>query len=468
LLWPHRPARWAALLGLAAWLGLARSLLALPAPLPPADSLRALNVPAVSARHAVGAALQVRGTVLADPVIARGGTVSQVRVAVATVWQAGAWRPVTGGLLALAGPYPGVGQGDLVECRGVVQDPPPVPGFDYRAWLARHGVESYMSPADVRLVAAAGDAPGDLLARWRRAAGARTATLLPEPEAGLLRGILLGQPKAIDPALRQDFATSGTSWIIVISGIHFSMLLLFGFLALRRWLAPWPSVALAGGLVVLYAAFVGLGVPVARAALMGALYLLAQGLGRPVTRLNLLAVAALALTALDPGSVADAGFQLSFGAVAGILLFAPPLSARWRRLPVLGEACAVGVAVQLATWPLVALQFGQFAPVALPAGVLGGLLLAPIMALGSLTELVSWLWAPLGQGLALVCWLPLTLLAHLVPLAAGLPLASLPLPDFGLPGALLWYTLLAAGYARASYKKRARPLYESKVLSPKS
>ena len=164
-----------------------------------------------------------------------------------------------------------------------------------------------MDAATVRVLQAA-DAPETTLASWRREAGLRTATMLPEPEAGLLRGLLLGQQKAIDPPLWQDFNTTGTSWLIVISGAQITMLLLLVFGGARRLWYPWPSVLLAGAVVVLYAVFVGLGVPVARAAVMGVLYLGAQGLGRPVTPINLLAVAALTLTALDPNTIADAGF----------------------------------------------------------------------------------------------------------------------------------------------------------------
>src|SRR5690242_21761464 len=53
LVWPHRGARWAALLLLAGWLGLARGLLALPPAVPDPQSLRALNVPAAGARSVI-------------------------------------------------------------------------------------------------------------------------------------------------------------------------------------------------------------------------------------------------------------------------------------------------------------------------------------------------------------------------------------------------------------------------------
>jgi competence protein ComEC len=455
LVWPHRGARWVALALLAGWLGLARGLLALPPAVPDPQSLRALNVPAADARSGLAPHRGVRGRSLADPDPARSGRAAQVRVAVEAVRVDGAWRPATGGLLAVAGPFVAAVQGDLVECAGVVQDPPAVAGFDYRAWLARHGIESYMDGATVRVLAAAADAPETTLARWRREAGLRTAAMLPEPEAGLLRGLLLGQQKAIDPPLWQDFNTTQTSWLIVVSGAQITMLLLLVFNPVRRVLYPWPSALLAGAVVVLYAVFVGLGVPVARAAVMGVLYLGALGLGRPVTPINLLAVAALALTALDPNTIADAGFELSFAAVAGIVVFAPPLMRHWGRVPLLGDAAAMAVAAQLTTWPIVAAQFERLSSLGFFAGMLANFVVQSVMVVGTVQQLAAWIWAPLGQALAWVCWLPLAGLGHLIHFAAEQPWGVWAFPDFRLRYVFGYYGLLALSYALAGAERRA-------------
>ncbi|HUS15825.1 MAG TPA: ComEC/Rec2 family competence protein, partial [Chloroflexia bacterium] len=429
-------------------LGLLRSVLAVAPVVPPVGSLRALNVPAAEARSHGLPQVHVRGSVLTDPEMTRQGRASQVRVAVSAVQEGEVWRPIQGGLLALASPWTGVAQGDLVECVGVVQAPPVLQDFNYRAWLARHGIESTMDPAEVHLVTPADVEPRTVLARWRRDAGIRTAQMLPEPEAGLLRGILLGQQKAIDPELWADFNATQTSWLIVVSGSQIMLLLLFSYWLLRRLLPPWPSVLLAGLIVLGYSVFVGLGLPVIRAALTGGLVLLAQGWGRPVTAINLLAIAAIGLTAWDPATIADAGFQLSFVAVAGILLFGAWLAQGARRVPVLGEAVAVGLAAQLTTWPIVVAQFGTLSLTGFPIGVIVGLLISPIMLLGTIQQFAAWLWAPLGQILAWVCWLPLTVLGRAVHWAAMAPLGEVALPDYGWAPVVLWYAILGLWYWR--------------------
>jgi len=341
----------------------------------------------------------------------------------------------------------------------VVQDPPTVAGFDYPQWLRWHGTESYMDHGTVRVLQAADEAT-TVLATWRREAGRRTAAQLPEPAAGLLRGLLLGQQKVIDPNLWADFNTTQTSWLIVVSGSQITLLLVFVYWMSRRILAPWYAVVVAGGIVVIYSLFVGLGLSVARAALMGLLYLLAQGLGRPIAPLNLLVTVAIVLTALDPLSLGDVGFQLSFSTLVGILVVGPSLLRLKNLLSIMRSVFAIALAAQTTALPIVIAQFGTVSLAGFVAGALADLLLAPLMILGALYEFAAWLWLPAGQFVAWVCWLPLTLLAKAVHWAAhwqpfGLPFNSLEIPRFSGAEALTWYLVLAVLYISVSADRRA-------------
>lgn len=462
LCWTERRARWVALVLLALWLGLARTLPALPPPTPLPGSLRAFNVPAAQARSVVAARQTVRGHVAADPDPTHSGQAAQVRVLVDQIQDGVTWRPVHGGLLVIADRFVPVVQGDWLEVRGVVQEPPQVPAsaFDYPRWLRWHGIESYMERGVVRVLQPA-DAATTLPASWRRAAGARTAAQLPEPAAGLLRGLLLGQQKAIDPALWADFNTTQTSWLIVVSGSQITLLLVFVYWVSRRLLAPWPAVILAGLVVVFYSLFVGLSLSVARAALMGLLYLIAQGLGRPITPFNLLAVIAVVLTVLDPLAFGDVGFQFSFAAVAGILVFAPSWTRRLRRIPhLLGEAFGLSAAAQTTVLPVVIAQFAAASLTGTIVGPLVGLLIAPLMILGALYEVIAWLLPPIGQIVAWLCWLPLTLIAESVHWAAhwtpfGWPLNTVDVPRFSTLAVLTWYLALTLLYILTDKDRRA-------------
>ncbi|MDQ2807565.1 MAG: ComEC/Rec2 family competence protein, partial [Chloroflexota bacterium] len=273
--------------------------------------------------------------------------------------------------------------------------------------------------------------------------------------------LLLGQQKAIDPALWADFNTTQTSWLIVVSGSQITLLLVFVYWVSHRLLAPWPAVVVAAVVVVAYSLFVGLGLSVARAAVMGLLYLVAQGLGRPITPFNLLAVIALVLTALDPLAFGDIGFQFSFAAVAGILIFAPSWIRRLRRVPrLLGEAFALSAAAQTTVLPVVIAQFAAASLAGSIVGPLVGLLVAPLMILGTVYEFAAWLFPPAGQLIAWICWPPLTLIAEVVHWAAhwkpfGLPFNTVDVPRFNTPAVLTWYIALALLYITTDKDRRA-------------
>ena len=111
-------------------------------------------------------------------------------------------------------------------------------------------------------------------------------------------------------------------------------ILLGAALALGRLLFGGARWALLLALVAVwaYAMVSGMSPSVTRAALMGSVFLLGRALGREGASLPALAAAAAAMTALDPRLLGNVSFQLSFTAVVGLLLLAPPIEARLARV----------------------------------------------------------------------------------------------------------------------------------------
>jgi competence protein ComEC len=145
----------------------------------------------------------------------------------------------------------------------------------------------------------------------------------------------------------------------------------------------------------------GAGASIQRAGVMGAAGVVAALADRPRSRWYALLLAAAATLALDPRASADVGWQLSFAAVLGILLFAAPLAAalggnrpgRARRA--LAEGAALTISATLATAPLIAFHFGTLSLVTLPANLLAAPAEAPVMWLGMLAAAAGQLpWVP--------------------------------------------------------------------------
>ena len=285
---------------------------------------------------------------------------------------------------------------------------------------------------------------------------------MPEPASALARSLLLGQRRGLPDPVREDFIETGTSHLLAISGLHVAIML-GAALALGRALfggARW-ALLLALAAVWAYALVSGMSPSVTRAAVMGSVFLLGRALGREGASLPALAAAAAVMTALDPRVLSNVSFQLSFTAVVGLLLLAPPLEARLSRaserftgyegpLAALGRAMAsalaAGIAATLGTLPLVALVFERVSYLGVPVTLLALPALPLALAASGIAALAGAVWTPLGVAAGWVAWAPLSYLLAVVGGAARLPGGLLELG--GVTPAMVWgYYALLAGAA---------------------
>lgn len=194
--------------------------------------------------------------------------------------------------------------------------------------------------------------------------------------AALAEALVLGRRETLDRELADRFAASGLVHLLAISGTHVALvaavLVLLGRVArLRRERTVWLTLAL----IALYLAMIGAPPSAVRSGIMTGLALLAVVLQRPSAPLGMVAAAALAIVAVDPMAALDAGFQLSYAGVLGIMLLRRPtlarVPARLRRgiLQPLAESVVVSVAAFVATAPVAAHHFGQVAPVSIAANL---------------------------------------------------------------------------------------------------
>src|SRR5204862_4063876 len=104
----------------------------------------------------------------------------------------------------------------------------------------------------------------------REAFAAPIRALIPEPEAGIVLGIVLGERASIPRDLTDAFAVTGTAHLLAISGSNMTLVATAVAFAIRRHAAPAVVATVTVAAVAAYSALVGLGASVARAALMAA------------------------------------------------------------------------------------------------------------------------------------------------------------------------------------------------------
>lgn len=177
----------------------------------------------------------------------------------------------------------------------------------------------------------------------------------------------LGDKSTLSEATREAYSVTGASHILALSGMHLSVIYtLLSFLAMgRRWSELRQLLLLT--VIWAYVFMVGMSPSVMRSALMLSVYALVGLTGRRPMSLNALAFAAMVLLVLNPLSLFDISFQLSFAAVAFILLYNRRLSGLvpydvQQRHPVLRfvwQLLCMSLVAQLGTAPLVVYYFGR-------------------------------------------------------------------------------------------------------------
>jgi len=332
--------------------------------------------------------------------------------------------------------------GDRVRVTGELIAPPEFATFDYKDYLARQGIYAMIDRP--RLSVLAHDQGSPILAAifaFRARARDVIAQILPEPSASLLTGILLGDDSGLPSAVQDEFRATGTTHIIAISGYNITILIgilsaiTIGFVGRRRAF----YIMLIG--LSAYAVMVGGSASVVRATIMGLLMLWADHLGRQYAAPNALFASGLIMTAVDPNTLFDVGFQLSFVATLGLMIYARPFAKVTEKLltrlfsntlarqivGVVNDAVLVTLAAQVATLPLLMAYFRQLSlvalitnPLVLPAQT--GVMVFGLVALGAGLILI-----PLGQVLAWLAWIFLAWTLNVIHLFASIPNAAIPL-----------------------------------------
>lgn len=363
----------------------------------------------------------LEGVILSTDQISTENNVLTVRCL--RIIQDNSYRPVTGKIRLVVPASLPLQYGDLVRFHSKIKRIQSFhnPGsFNYERTLNRQGI--YVSG----FVA---NAAGIILIRHNSASGIklklesfrlRLKHLIyahaPSPQREILEAMTIGNSKAIPQEVRDNFAKTGTSHILAISGLHVGMVAAAGFFLIFVLLKSSEylmlrfnifKVATAAAIVpvIIYALVAGMGTTVLRSTLMTLAFLTALLIGRQKDLYNILFGAALIILIIAPESLFEISFQLSFSAVFAIIYMVPKLSAWTLPLPPSAPHwlqtgirriylfLLVSAAATLGTLPIIVYYFNRVSAVSLIANLiavplLGILALIPAMVF-ILTSLFS-------------------------------------------------------------------------------
>jgi competence protein ComEC len=379
---------------------------------------------------------------------------------------------ISGSALIRVSRYPTYHYGDVLRVTGELETPSQSEGFDYKTYLAHQGIYSVIYYPSMELLdRGQGITPLQWIYSLRERLAASLARALPEPQGSLAQAILLGLRGNIPDSLYQAFSRTGTAHLLAISGLHMSIiiaiLLSLGILVFgrQRSLYIWLTLALTW----LYALLAGMNPPIIRAAIMGSLFIIAVYLGRQGSAIIALAFAAAVMLGIQPGLLWIVSFQLSFLAMAGLILLYPYFQAWGRRgiarvsgdretLAAAGniitDLFAASLAATIAVAPLIAYNFGIVSLVGLPATFFALPALPFIIVTSALVAFVGLVASVAAQVLGWLAWIFLTYLVSVVQGFDALPHSSLGVGTISPWYVWGYYVILAGAIALFNYRTK--------------
>ncbi len=348
--------------------------------------------------------------------------------------------------------------GDTLLVSGRVEHPEPIGDFDYAAWLASRRISAVMWVQESEFLGAARiERPTAVLHSVRSRLAGALQRGISAPQSALAQALLLGIRGELPEAVKDSFRTAGMAHLLAISGLHVGIVMALSLAAASAAVGRGTplAVALAALTVWTYAALSGFDPPVVRASIMGSLALTQIMLGRGMRSVTALLLAATVMVGAQPAILGNLSFQLSFTAMAGVLVALPLITvlsgtiggslaasgsamARWfgYGITLLIASAVISTFTTVATVPLVAMHFGSIPLMSVPATILA-MPAMPLALVGSAaTAIIGQLATPLAAAVGTLTWGPL---AWLIWVADAMPAVLIPAPWLTPPVAIAWY-----------------------------
>lgn len=388
---------------------------------------------------AQSAAADIRGIVETTPVAVGG----RMRVRVRVVGVALAPSDLTAGsrlLVEYTNPRLGLRPGNLVRCTGTAR---PAASRDDPGWWRRY-LERQMIGATLRAqsVVAVGRRGGVLGLRdsMRTALAQSAGRGLHGDVQTLVRGMALGGGGDLSSHAADDMRRAGIWHLLAVSGQNIAFVVLaMEWLTRACGLHRRTGKVMALACICVYCLACDGGASVARAGIVGSLVVWGELLDRERDRGYLTIVGLAVLLAIQPRAIADPGLQLSFAAVAGLLMIAPTLRVWLGGFvgPQCADYIASSIAATVATAPISIANFGSVSLVGIGVNVLVAPLAGPVVIAALVGALAGSVSLSLGVVPTLVAGLGAWAIAAVAHWGAAIPWASSTVPFAGIAVAVI-------------------------------
>ena len=357
---------------------------------------------------------------------------------------------ISGKLRVFVPSYPRFEYGDRLELIGQMKAPENFAvKFNYERYLARYKIFSLISYPQLELL---GRDQGNLfftyLFSFKNILLNKINNLFPEPEASFAAGLMLGARRSMPADVLAEFNEAGLTHILAISGYNIALVIAFvtGLLHSlgRKWRFPFVLIG-----VIIFVFLVGASAAVVRAAIMGLLAFFALTEGRSSTAtVNLLLSGTLMVMVNPLILIADAGFQLSFLAVLGLIFVSPIFEKLLAKIPNVfawREALVMTMAASVMTAPWIAVQFERFSVISPLANALAAFAIPLAMLFITGAVLIGFVSSSLALFFVFIANIFLDYILAIAHYTAALPYASITTQGLGAIFLVFYFLVLAGG-----------------------
>jgi competence protein ComEC len=290
------------------------------------------------------------------------------------VLEPGDSAPFKGKVLVYTDPYGEYAYGDRVILRGKLAIPENFEDFDYRGYLRGKGIYLISYYPSLTKTGSAGGFYG-LIYSIRGRADENIGRILPSPAGNIVSAMTLGTESEETEEVMEKFNKTGTSHVIAVSGYHMVIVAaILVFLLQNLGVGRTRRFYLVLFGIACFVILSGSQSSAIRSAIMAGVFLFATQIGRGGDALRALIFSAAAMIFFSPYILAgDIGFQLSFLATFGLVVILPVLAKRYRNMPRFAgikEILLTTLAAQIAVFPVLLLNFGQFSLLSFLANIL--------------------------------------------------------------------------------------------------
>ena len=370
------------------------------------------------------------------------------------------WSDVKGKVLVDVERFPEHEYGEFLNISCQLQTPAEFEDFSYKDYLAKSDIYSVCYRAEVGLIEKnRGNIFFAFLLKIKGKFKETISAILSEPHASFLQGMLLGSKQGIPDDLKESFNLTGTSHIIVISGLHITIIAgVLIYLTQSLNFSRKYSLLLSVLGLVFFILLIGARPSSVRAGIMGSLIILTMHSGRLSDTKNAILCAASIIILINPKVLRfDVGFQLSFLATIGIIYLSPYLKKILKIIPnffKVREIIAMTLAAQVLTLPIVVYNFDRISVVSPIVNVLIVPLIPITIIAGFISVFLGMIWLYLGKIFSIITWFLLQYEIYVVSIFSKIPIASIEMNEIWIGWIVFYYIIVTLGiwYLRRSEK----------------